>query len=99
MCVLDIAPLPKLLPIQTIKDGFIVVQKQDQKQKEASSLRKLALGFSAVTEVFASSIGGYLAGLFLDYWIVKTDPWMKVLFTFLGLIVGFYRLYKVYSKA
>ena len=76
-----------------------MVQKQDQKQEEASPLRKLAMGFTAVTEVFVSSIGGYLAGLFLDYWLVKTDPWMKVLCTLLGLVVGFYRLYKVYSKA
>lgn len=92
------SPNPSYYPSKQLSTVFFVTQKRDREQQDGGPLRKLAQGFAAVTEVFVSSASGYLLGLFLDYWIVKTDPWMKVVFTLLGLIVGFYRLYKIYSS-
>jgi F0F1-type ATP synthase assembly protein I len=65
---------------------------------DREAVRKAAQAFAAVTEVIVFSLSGFAAGYFLDRWIQKTSPWLTVLFSFLGLIGGFYRLYKVVAR-
>ena len=65
---------------------------------DKESLRNLALATTAVTEVVVITIMGVAIGYFLDRWIKITSPWLTVLFTLIGLVGGFYRLYQVMSR-
>lgn len=65
---------------------------------DRNSLRKLGLGLGAATEVVVYTMSGFAAGYFLDKQFQRTQPWLTVLFTLVGMIGGFYRLYQVFSK-
>ena len=65
---------------------------------DKDALRKIAIGFAAVTEVVVCSLSGFAGGYYLDAWLKTTSPWLTVLFSLLGLIAGFFRLYKVYLR-
>ncbi|MBI3543731.1 MAG: AtpZ/AtpI family protein [Deltaproteobacteria bacterium] len=61
---------------------------------DKESLRRAALGFATVTEVVVYTVIGYFIGHYLDRWL-NTNPWLAGLFTLVGFIGGFYRLYTV----
>ena len=61
-------------------------------------MRKLGMAMAAVTEVIVYSLSGFAIGFYLDRWIKKTNPWLTVLFTFVGLTGGFFRLYRILTR-
>lgn len=65
---------------------------------DRKSIRKLAIGFAAATELVIYSISGLAIGYFLDHWLAKTEPWLTVLFMLLGFIAGMFRLYRIFER-
>lgn len=65
---------------------------------ENDLLKKIALGFAAVTELFLFTIAGLALGYFVDTKLVKTFPWLTIFLSTMGLVLGFYRLYRIYNK-
>lgn len=64
---------------------------------DKESVRKAALAFTAVTEITVYTMVGYWLGNYLDQRF-NLNPWLAGLFTLLGFVRGFYRLYKVFKQ-
>ncbi len=60
--------------------------------------RYIAQGFAIVSEAAGATIAGFILGYFIDRFAVVTKPWATVVMTFLGLVLGFYRMYLIYMK-
>ncbi|MEW6058002.1 MAG: AtpZ/AtpI family protein [Bdellovibrionota bacterium] len=56
------------------------------------------MGFAAVSELLACIFSGAIAGYLLDLWLQRTKPWFTVVLTLVGLVVGFVRLYRIYTR-
>ncbi len=67
------------------------------KKTAATGLKKM-VALSSVALVLPSSIAvGFIIGYFLDRWL-KTEPWMLLSWTVLGVISGLLNLYREITR-
>ncbi len=63
---------------------------------ENNPLRKIAVGFAMVTELVITVFAMTGLGYFLDGYLKSANPWATLIGSILGLVLGFYRLYRSY---
>ena len=66
---------------------------------DKSILKKIAIGFASVTELFVLILTGFVIGYYVDNKVLNTKPWLTIIFSITGLIGGFYRVYKTYVRS
>ena len=63
----------------------------------SNEYKKRALGFAAVSEALAYCIAGYFLGKYLDDNFV-TFPWLTAALVLIGMVAGFYKMYRIVMK-
>lgn len=67
---------------------------EDYNPKPDPSDENVGVGARAGTELVGAIIGGALLGYGIDYYF-ETSPAFFLIFTILGIITGFYNIYKI----
>ncbi|MCC6442063.1 MAG: AtpZ/AtpI family protein [Armatimonadetes bacterium] len=70
---------------------------QPKSPKDYKWIRNSGLAFGVGAELVAPIVVGYFIGAWLDGKF-RTDPWLMIVFTFIGIGAGFVNLFRLVSK-
>ncbi|MEW6457074.1 MAG: AtpZ/AtpI family protein [Acidobacteriota bacterium] len=95
-------PVEEKLEVEYYRGNFYVMNEgknnKELKNKKKPRIDWRLLEYSSVGLMFPVSIAvGLAIGYFLDS-ILNTSPWLLLIFTILGIIAGFYNVYKIAGK-
>lgn len=85
---------PKLEKLETELKAARAEYNEDYNPKPKPSDENVGVGARAGVELVGAVIGGALIGYGIDYYF-KTSPAFFLIFIILGVITGFYNIYKI----